>query len=506
MDIPTVDEIEKNIKENIRQLRKCKGLSQEKFANLFNMDRQRCTKWEKIDGNVLPDINELRDICNFFQYDMYSFVTESFSESNVDNQSIYYGDIFLNRNMKNIRIIQGLRIDNILTMLQVKCSVYTNSVTYSEWESGKYYPSVINILGIAQVLDIPFEDLVFKEPTEYEELNKSIYGALNGNLKELREYLEYNDDLSDYFVKIIKLEKQLVEQSKIEKQDKWILSDYIVFRNELFTDEEVMEEVSLRSVVCIEYYSSLFGIECEEIFRPIIDELLKTMSKYNFEKAEYYRALLIFNGVIFEGYASGKENEDYIDEGWALMEILYRQNNKYAKRWAEERGYYVDEFQEMFEDEYDENEHDEDCYFYVSDKSAWSEDDLKSLKGFAMTQKLNQMDIPGREDKSSLWCNEDGYVIGTLDELDKYIVYVETDIKETVVHISSICKNDLIAMSIAQLENVNWRLCNRCCYRMKTEEEKKKDEKRCRSKKIKCKKSDVFPEWLKGLKDKLGNE
>ena len=54
-----------NIGEQINNLRKQHGLSQDDFANLFNVSRQTISNWEN--GKSYPDLEMIIKISNYFK-------------------------------------------------------------------------------------------------------------------------------------------------------------------------------------------------------------------------------------------------------------------------------------------------------------------------------------------------------------------------------------------------------------------------------------------------------
>ena len=71
------------LKENIKQLRKSKGLSQEELAIKLNVVRQTISKWEQ--GLSVPDSEMLIAISEVFETPVSTLLGENISESKVDN-------------------------------------------------------------------------------------------------------------------------------------------------------------------------------------------------------------------------------------------------------------------------------------------------------------------------------------------------------------------------------------------------------------------------------------
>lgn len=71
------------LKENIKSIRKSKGLSQEELAIKLNVVRQTVSKWEQ--GLSVPDSEMLVSISEVFEIPVSTLLGENISESKVDN-------------------------------------------------------------------------------------------------------------------------------------------------------------------------------------------------------------------------------------------------------------------------------------------------------------------------------------------------------------------------------------------------------------------------------------
>ena len=71
------------LKENIKQLRKSKGLSQEELAIKLNVVRQTISKWEQ--GLSVPDSEMLISISEVFETPVSTLLGENISQSKVDD-------------------------------------------------------------------------------------------------------------------------------------------------------------------------------------------------------------------------------------------------------------------------------------------------------------------------------------------------------------------------------------------------------------------------------------
>ena len=71
------------LKENIKSLRKSKGLSQEELAIKLNVVRQTISKWEQ--GLSVPDAEMLISISELFETPVNTLLGENISEKEVND-------------------------------------------------------------------------------------------------------------------------------------------------------------------------------------------------------------------------------------------------------------------------------------------------------------------------------------------------------------------------------------------------------------------------------------
>lgn len=74
------------LKENIKILRKSKGLSQEELAIKLNVVRQTVSKWEQ--GLSVPDSNMLISIANVFETSVSTLLGETVTETKADDLKV----------------------------------------------------------------------------------------------------------------------------------------------------------------------------------------------------------------------------------------------------------------------------------------------------------------------------------------------------------------------------------------------------------------------------------
>ncbi|EGG79803.1 hypothetical protein HMPREF0992_00871 [Lachnospiraceae bacterium 6_1_63FAA] len=81
-----------NIGEQINNLRKKHGLSQDDFANLFNVSRQTVSNWEN--GKSYPDLEMIIKISDYFKISVDELLRNDVqSEEKIDNEKKVKRDI-----------------------------------------------------------------------------------------------------------------------------------------------------------------------------------------------------------------------------------------------------------------------------------------------------------------------------------------------------------------------------------------------------------------------------
>ena len=72
------------IGEFLRELRKEKGLTQEQFAEQFNISRRSVSRWET--GSNMPDVGLLIEIADFFEVDIREILDGERKSENMDKE------------------------------------------------------------------------------------------------------------------------------------------------------------------------------------------------------------------------------------------------------------------------------------------------------------------------------------------------------------------------------------------------------------------------------------
>ena len=84
--------------DNLKQLRKAKGITQTQFATEFNISAGTIAMWET--GKRMPDTEMLRRIAQFFNVSIDYLLDNEKSPSN-DTEELPKELVILNRNAKN---------------------------------------------------------------------------------------------------------------------------------------------------------------------------------------------------------------------------------------------------------------------------------------------------------------------------------------------------------------------------------------------------------------------
>lgn len=138
------------LKENIKTLRKQKGLSQEELSIKLNVVRQTVSKWEQ--GLSVPDAEMLIAISQVFDTPVSTLIGENITETK-DNDlkiiseklEVINHQLYLNQELKKKRKIKILVIINIIMFIILMLLLFLNS-PYLSWN---YTDPETAVLGVA---------------------------------------------------------------------------------------------------------------------------------------------------------------------------------------------------------------------------------------------------------------------------------------------------------------------------------------------------------------------
>lgn len=109
------------LNENIRNLRKAKGLSQEELAIKLNVVRQTVSKWEK--GLSVPDSSLLVSLAEEFDTSVSTLLGETIQEESLNEGSLK--NISEKLEVINLQLAKrsGMRVRTIRCLLIIVCAI-----------------------------------------------------------------------------------------------------------------------------------------------------------------------------------------------------------------------------------------------------------------------------------------------------------------------------------------------------------------------------------------------
>ena len=138
------------LKENIKSIRKSRGLSQEELAIKLNVVRQTISKWEQ--GLSVPDSEMLVSISEVLETPVSTLLGENISESKVDDlkaisEKLEIINLQLSKRKESIRKFWHWTFISIcLITIIVFIGISTMGNTYMEWD---YNKTEYAVLGVA---------------------------------------------------------------------------------------------------------------------------------------------------------------------------------------------------------------------------------------------------------------------------------------------------------------------------------------------------------------------
>ena len=138
------------LKENIKSIRKSKGLSQEELAIKLNVVRQTISKWEK--GLSVPDSEMLVSISEVLETPVSTLLGENISESKVDDLKAISEKLeiinlqLLQRNNAKRKMLHWLFISLCAITIITFIALYFLNSPYLNWD---YNNTEYAVLGVA---------------------------------------------------------------------------------------------------------------------------------------------------------------------------------------------------------------------------------------------------------------------------------------------------------------------------------------------------------------------
>ena len=137
------------LKENIKQLRKSKGLSQEELAIKLNVVRQTISKWEK--GLSVPDSEMLVSISEVLETPVSTLLGENISDSKVDDLKAISEKLeiinsqLLQRNNARRIMIHWILISLCAIIMIIFISLFSLNSPYLNWDYNNPEKAVLGV-------------------------------------------------------------------------------------------------------------------------------------------------------------------------------------------------------------------------------------------------------------------------------------------------------------------------------------------------------------------------
>ncbi|MCI8345167.1 MAG: helix-turn-helix transcriptional regulator [Clostridia bacterium] len=137
------------LKENIKSIRKSKGLSQEELAIKLNVVRQTISKWEQ--GLSVPDSEMLVSISEVFETPVSTLLGENISESKVDDLKAISEKLeiinlqLLKRNNAKRKMIHWILILLSAIIMIIFISLFLLNAPYFNWDYNKPENAILGV-------------------------------------------------------------------------------------------------------------------------------------------------------------------------------------------------------------------------------------------------------------------------------------------------------------------------------------------------------------------------
>ena len=135
------------LKENIKSIRKSRGLSQEELAIKLNVVRQTISKWEQ--GLSVPDSEMLISISEVFETPVSTLLGENISQSKVDDLKAISEKLeIINLQLlqsKNAKIIHWILISLCVIIILIFISLILLNSLYLNWNYDNPQNAVLGV-------------------------------------------------------------------------------------------------------------------------------------------------------------------------------------------------------------------------------------------------------------------------------------------------------------------------------------------------------------------------
>ena len=137
------------LKENIKQLRKSKGLSQEELAIKLNVVRQTISKWEQ--GLSVPDAEMLITLSEVLETPVSTLLGENISQSKVDDLKAISEKLeiinlqLLQRNKAIRKMIHWILISLCVIIILIFSYLFLLNSPYLNWDYNRPENAVLGV-------------------------------------------------------------------------------------------------------------------------------------------------------------------------------------------------------------------------------------------------------------------------------------------------------------------------------------------------------------------------
>lgn len=138
------------LKDNIKSLRKSKGLSQEELAIKLNVVRQTVSKWEQ--GLSVPDAELLISISEIFETPVSKILGENISKSKADDLKAISEKLeiinlqLLHRKEEKRKRIKWLLISLCIFIIIIFLALVLLNSPYLNWDYNNYEYAVLGVI------------------------------------------------------------------------------------------------------------------------------------------------------------------------------------------------------------------------------------------------------------------------------------------------------------------------------------------------------------------------
>ena len=146
--------------EKLKMLRKEKGFTQQKVADLVNVSRVRYTNWEC--GKREPTYENLSMLACIFDVSIDYLLSDYLEKSKERYLKIKESELMKTSNIFPQRL-KELRLKKVLTQTELGKKLGVKQSTFTNWENGKREPNFETLIKLADLLEVSVDFLLGRE-------------------------------------------------------------------------------------------------------------------------------------------------------------------------------------------------------------------------------------------------------------------------------------------------------------------------------------------------------